>query len=491
MSNDPVIKTNNMIDVENLQCNYCDKTYKTRSELKSHTKAKYHLQKVKDAGDEIYDWTIKVTIQQKHMIERHKNTIKKDGKCYIPLNTIDKRYAVVSEDVYEELRPHTISGNNRDEYVDIMVDGVSYYLHRYIYYNLYNRAPRLGYVIDHFDREPSNNCTENLQESNYTTNALNKTKAENKSSIYKGVSKIKDKNKWECQIHYQDETYRFRYDNELHAAYHYNLLLIDLNINAPYNAVEKPDDFILHIVRGKNSELPTGIFLNGRYCYTHKGTYYYFDSLEETINQRDIYLESQKIEKINNIVDPSFKRDTDGIPIIELCNNKEEIVQTILVDAHRYHELKLNTLHRVNKNYVNIITTTQEISLGRYLLNCIDPLKYVDHRDNNPNNYQMNNLKIVSQLHNAQNKSSAKDSTSQYIGVFYNKNNNKWISQINNEQIGQYDIEFDAGQKRDMRAYELNLLGNYFKINLPVELQCNLFIKALSEENFDFNCLYY
>lgn len=44
---------------------------------------------------------------------------------------------------------------------------------------------------------------------------------------------------------------------------------------------------------------------------------------------------------------------------------------------------------------------------------------------------------------------------------------------------------------RDMLAYEHNLLGNIYKINLPIELQVNLFKKALEEDYFNFNYLFY
>lgn len=56
-------------------------------------------------------------------------------------------------------------------------------------------------------------------------------------------------------------------------------------------------------------------------------------------------------------------------------------------------------------------------------------------------------------------------------------------------QRSSFDLEYDAAIDRDMKAYEINLLGNYYKINLLEDLQVNLFIKSLSEEYF--NSLYY
>lgn len=42
-----------------------------------------------------------------------------------------------------------------------------------------------------------------------------------------------------------------------------------------------------------------------------------------------------------------------------------------------------------------------------------------------------------------------------------------------------------------MQAYKYNLEGNLYRINLPEDLQVNLFIKALSEEHFNFQYLFY
>ena len=89
---------------------------------------------------------------------------------------------------------------------------------------------------------------------------------------------------------------------------------------------------------------------------------------------------------------------------------------------------------------------------------------------------------------------SSKKSSSKYVGVWYDNTRNKWSASItlnNRKHLGYFTKEIDACYVRDLTAYELNLQGNLFRIHLPEDLQCNLFIKSLSEEYFNFNYLFY
>jgi hypothetical protein len=71
---------------------------------------------------------------------------------------------------------------------------------------------------------------------------------------------------------------------------------------------------------------------------------------------------------------------------------------------------------------------------------------YTDHIDHNGLNNQKSNLRIVTSRQNSQNRNIKK--TSKYIGVHWNKELNKWVSQININQelksIGCFENELDA-----------------------------------------------
>jgi hypothetical protein len=54
--------------------------------------------------------------------------------------------------------------------------------------------------IDHIDRNPKNNCVENLRWVECWRNKMNKTKQSNNTSGYKGVCWDTQKNKWRCEF---------------------------------------------------------------------------------------------------------------------------------------------------------------------------------------------------------------------------------------------------------------------------------------------------
>ncbi len=250
------------------------------------------------------------------------------------------------------------------------------------------------------------------------------------------------------------------------------------------NPIEQPVDFIIKVNSKfvRKDDLPTGVYKHrNKYVYNLHSQYSKsFNTAEEALYERNQMITNEKI----NQIDDTILLNQQGIPIFKI-NTIE-----IMVDVHRYHEIKMYRLS-IQSKYVSIFINGGNVRLSRYLLNCTDKTKYVDHIDGNVYNNQMNNLRIVTALHNAQNRSSTKGSTSKYLGISYSKSHKKWRAEINNKHYKYFNIEYDAVMYRDMLSYEYNLLGNYYKINLPVELQMNLYIKSLSEEFFNFNYLFY
>lgn len=220
-----------------------------------------------------------------------------------------------------------------------------------------------------------------------------------------------------------------------------------------------------------------------------------FNSYEEAYEKRLLHLndiKNKKIEVKNNQIDtlPILRNDKNE-PIINLSTKHKsgKITNvTIKVDAHRYHEL-LKLGLSLTAEYVSVYK--YKMVLSRYLLNCTDKLKVVDHKDGDVTNYQMNNLRIITVTQNSQNKGTSHRSVSKYVGVSFDKKKHKWRGYIKEKTFGSFDDEYSAAMARDLKAYELNLFGNMFRINLPDELQVNLFLKAMKENHFQLNYLFY
>ena len=68
----------------------------------------------------------------------------------------------------------------------------------------------------------------------------------------------------------------------------------------------------------------------------------------------------------------------------------------------------------------------RQVSLHRYILGITDPAIQTDHINNDPLDNRKSNLRTCTVAENNRNKSSHKNSTSQYLGVCYDRHRNKW-----------------------------------------------------------------
>lgn len=91
----------------------------------------------------------------------------------------------------------------------------------------------------------------------------------------------------------------------------------------------------------------------------------------------------------------------------------------------------------------------------------------VDHKDGDPLNNRRENLRIATSAENSYNKSPSKSGTSKYLGVSWDNERGKWISQIGqyrvNYFIGRFDTEEKAARAYDKKAREL--FGDFANLN--------------------------
>ncbi len=436
--------------------------------------------------------------------------IKKSEKKYVvyPLKNKEGKiiaFTSVDSDIVDKIIQYPIFLGT-DMYASIGVNGGSEHLHSYIYYTVYGNTKTKGMMLDHNDRVKLNNCIANLEKVTATINARNRNKLPTASSKYWDVNWDKEENKWRLQITDDNKVkYKFRYNDELHAAWHYNLLIKELNLKGyNLNDIEEPSGFIrkvrqpLHI-----KELPIAVERQGKskYRYTigekHFGGFSTPEAATVARNEKLLKKSQDEALKLKQLLESDIKRNKKGQAVIDILNKNNIKVCEISVEDSVYYKLLTSSISQGKEQYINIYIDGSPMPLSRYLKTCTDVDLKVTHRDGNIFNFMEKNLKITDGLGNAQNKASTKNSSSKYIGVsLADKKLNKWSACINfnkiQEKLGKYDTEKEACIVRDLRAFELNMLSNNYRINLPEEeLQYYLLIKSLTLEHFDFNYLFF
>lgn len=99
-----------------------------------------------------------------------------------------------------QMRPGDIAGSiNTNGHVQIMIDEKPYMAHHLAWLYMTGEWP-IGFIIDHIDRNYSNNSWNNFRKCNSNQNQGNRKFAVNNTSGYRGVSYDKKKNKYYSQI---------------------------------------------------------------------------------------------------------------------------------------------------------------------------------------------------------------------------------------------------------------------------------------------------
>ena len=76
-------------------------------------------------------------------------------------------------------------------------------LHRAIGDRMFGGIPK-NKIIDHIDRNPKNNCRENIRLATYSNNQWNRVKSRNNTSGYKGVVQLKKTGRFIAMVGYKN-----------------------------------------------------------------------------------------------------------------------------------------------------------------------------------------------------------------------------------------------------------------------------------------------
>lgn len=379
-------------------------------------------------------------------------------------------YALVSKEDYRHLSQ--FKWYKDKNYARGDINKKKWFLHRYIMIVILGNELTSKNHIDHINGNPLDNTRDNLRAVTFSENSRNRKKKDDTTSKYIGVSFNKPRLKWQASITINNNTHtrlNAWYSNELHAAHQYNLWVEEFELKtANKNEIDAPKDFVKYIGKEikKGNNLPIGIrsISNDKFRVeihikkkrTNIGTY---DNLEEAI----IELEKAKIEKA--------KIEKEKLLSILILYNENgqcifKIKETeVIIDEEMYYDIIKYKWCITEYGYIQ---GSKHGRLSRFVMNYSGD-DFVDHINSNKLDNRRENLRIATAAQNAMNKSSAKDSSSKYTGVFFDKKMNKWVAQIQfkgkTKRIGQFTDEVAAAKDRDKATKEY--FGEYGKLNFP------------------------
>jgi hypothetical protein len=350
------------------------------------------------------------------------------------------------------------------------VNNIPWVIHRYIAICILHNEITSQEPVDHINHEKFDNTRENLLISTPSDNARNKVKQEGTSSIYVGVSRMKD-GTFLTAIRINGKKVTALYKNELYAAHQYNMWLDEYNLKSTRNAIDIPSDFIKWVKTPKIKNLPIGISksLSNRYKVQlsikgktrQLGT---FDTLQEAISIRESAVLKKQQDKADAIM--AIPKNINELGFCYFMIKDKQI----LVDSESFHDIMKYPWTISKKGYITGTISDRNVCLSHFVMNRSCEL-HVDHINNNPLDNRKCNLRLVTPKQNAMNTSSRIGSTSEYIGVHFRKDNNKWRALIRvdgkNKSLGNFENEIDAAKARDIATKKY--FKEYGNLNFPDE----------------------
>lgn len=159
--------------------------------------------------------------------------------------------------------------------------------------------------------------------------------------------------------------------------------------------------------------------------------------------------------------------NTDGSVLTELSIIYDEKIEKLLLSRSWQPKYENNSWRIISRQ-----GKKGNIQLGRFIWeNLVDKIPdkmVVDHKNNNPLDNRIENLRLCSRTENTRNSAPSKTvkKTSIYKGVCKNKKRSKWIASIRCEKsiyIGSFSSEVEAARAYNKKAMEL--FGDFAWLN--------------------------
>ena len=140
----------------------------------------------------------------------------------------------------------------------------------------------------------------------------------------------------------------------------------------------------------------------------------------------------------------------------------------IIIDEGMFFDIIKYKWYINNEGYIQGYIEGKNVILSRYIMNYTGEL-LVDHINNNKLDNRKKNLRLVDSRKNAQNRTSRKGSSSQYVGVSWHKRIKKWGVSMKTKNktlhLGYFTNEIEAAKARDKATFDhFGIFGN---LNFP------------------------
>lgn len=154
-----------------------------------------------------------------------------------------------------------------------------------------------------------------------------------------------------------------------------------------------------------------------------------------------------------------------------IYNRQGEIRCYTLIDKDDFDKINKYSWSMMGRGYIKSKIDGKNIYLHRFIVDQYDPKIIVDHINKDPLDNRKKNLRTATLSENAFNRKKSANKSSEYKGVSFDKNKNKWQAYFKIDQvkylIGYFDKEKIAAKNYDhyARKYYGDFAFTNFKLN--------------------------